>query len=279
MQPDATRHEPKPRGFGITAGYGRAILEPLAAEVARLGYETLWANDSARPEADGLADLAVIHAAAPDLDLGVGVIPLDKRPPEQIAADIRRLDLPLDRLRLGVGSGAELARPLDLVRRGVADLRSLLPTATIFVAALGPRMCDARRRSRRRRPAELGAAGPTPLGRRARRPPAPNPLGRAPGDVAIWTYVRAAVGPAARERLGREAARYATSPAYGRQFTEMGAPFDEVGVWVDTSIEPRAPLSVQLESYRPRSTASSVRALPAEPALDDLLAIARAAVA
>jgi alkanesulfonate monooxygenase SsuD/methylene tetrahydromethanopterin reductase-like flavin-dependent oxidoreductase (luciferase family) len=276
VQPDASPREPKPLGFGITAGYGRPIIEPLAAEVARLGYETLWANDSARPEADGLADLAVVHAAAPGLDLGVGVIPLDKRPPEKIAADIRRLDLPLDRLRLGIGSGAERARPLELVRRGVADLRSLLPTATIFVAALGPRMCNLAGEiadgvllnwalpDRLRSASSLVAAGA-------------ESAGRAPGDVAIWTYVRAAVGPAARERLGREAARYATSPAYGRQFTEMGAPFEEVGVTVDTIGAPGAPLGVQLEWYRRVVDGVVVRALPHEPALDDLLAIARAA--
>lgn len=276
MQPDASPRGPQPRGFGITAGYGRPIIEPLAAEVARLGYETLWANDSARPEADGLADLAVVHAAAPDLDLGVGVIPLDKRPPEQIAADVRRLDLPLDRLRLGVGSGAERARPLELVRRGVADLRSLLPTATIFVAALGPRMCDLAGEiadgvllnwalpDRLRSAGSLVAAGA-------------ESAGRAPRDVAIWTYVRAAVGPTARERLGREAARYAASPAYGRQFTEMGAPFEDVGVTVDTIVAPGAPLSAQLEWYRRAVDGVVVRALPAEPALDDLLAIARAA--
>lgn len=260
----------RPLGFGVMAGYGRAILELLAAEVARLGYASFWANDSARPEADGLADLAVVHRVAPSLVLGVGVIPLDRRPPAVIAADLRRLGLPLDRLRLGVGSGAETARPLGLVRAGIAELRRELPGVRVFVAALGPRMC-----------ALAGEAADGVLFNwalpdrlawtRARVAEGAEQAGRAASSVETWTYVRAAVGPDARERIGREAARYAMSPAYGRQFDAMAVPLDDVGAG-------GGDLRAQLSPYREVVDGVVVRALPARAALDDLLAIARAAV-
>src|SRR5207302_1016581 len=103
------------------------------------GFESFWINDSGRPEADGLAGLALVHASAPQLALGVGVLPLDRRNPAEIASEVMRLGLPLDQLRLGVGSGGS-KRPLELVRGGVATLREKLPAARIFVGALGPRM-------------------------------------------------------------------------------------------------------------------------------------------
>jgi alkanesulfonate monooxygenase SsuD/methylene tetrahydromethanopterin reductase-like flavin-dependent oxidoreductase (luciferase family) len=238
----------------------------------------VWSNDSARPDADGLADLAVVHAVAPDLGLGVGVVPLDRRPAVQIAADVRRLGLPLDRLRLGIGSGAEQTRPVELVRRGVAELRDLLPDARIFIAALGPRMCELAGEvadgvllnwalpARLRWAVERVAQGATSAG-------------RPPKAVETWTYVRAAIGPDARQRLAREAERYARNAAYGRQFAEMGAPFEEVGVHLEDEAAPAAGLSSQLDPYRRVLDGVVVRALPARtpPGLDELRAIARAA--
>ena len=257
-------------GFGVAAGYGDAILTPLAAELLRLGYDAAWANDQARPGADGLADLAVIHRAAPGLLLGVGVVPLDRRPPATIAADVRRLALPVDRLLLGVGSGSEAARPLALVRDGVARLRDELPGVRVLVAALGPRMTELA--------AEIADgvlfnwAVPERLAdARARLDMAARDAGRSPEAVEVWSYVRTAIGDDARQRLGREAARYAQGPAYGRQFREMGGPFDAVGV-------AGADLPRQLVPYRAVLDGVVVRALPAEPTLDALRAIAQAAI-
>src|SRR5262245_4773413 len=127
-------------GFGVIAGLGRDLLTPLATALQDLGYRAFWVNDSARPDADGLVGLAMAHDAAPTLELGVGVLPLDRRTPESIAEEVSRLDLPVASLRLGVGSGGA-TRPLATVRDGVARLRDLLPDARIFVAALGPKMC------------------------------------------------------------------------------------------------------------------------------------------
>lgn len=257
-------------GFGVTAGYGAEILEPLAVELARLGYESAWSNDTARPGSDGLADLATMHRVAPGLRLGVGVVPLDRRPADVIAADVERLGLPLDRLRLGVGSGSEAKRPLALVREGVGALRDRLPTVRIFVAALGPRMTDLA--------AEIADgvlfnwATPERLATaRARLETSARRAGRDPSEIQVWSYVRTAVGAHARERLGREAERYAEGAAYGRQFREMGVPFDRVGLAGDD-------VPAQLAPYRDVLDGAVVRALPAEPTFDALVDIARRAI-
>ena len=268
-------------GFGVTAGYGPGILEPLAAEVARLGYESFWCNDSARPEGDGLADLAVVHRVAPSLVLGVGVVPLDRRPPARIADDVTRLGLPVAQLRLGIGSGAEAAQPVALVRRrragaplalvraGVGELRAGLPGARVFVAALGPRMCELA--GEVADGVLLNWALPARLDwARERIRAGATAAGRDLDAIEVWAYVRSAVGPDARARLAVEAARYARSPAYGRQFSAMDAPLEAVGV-------AGPDLGRQLEAYRDRLDGVVVRALPATPTLDDLLAIAVAA--
>jgi alkanesulfonate monooxygenase SsuD/methylene tetrahydromethanopterin reductase-like flavin-dependent oxidoreductase (luciferase family) len=255
-------------GFGVVAGLGAEILAPLAREVASLGFGSFWANDGGRAEADGLADLATARASALHLELGVGVLPLDRRSPARIADEVRRLDMPLDRLWLGVGSGGA-ARPLAIVRAGITDLRRLLPDARILVGGLGPRML--------RLAGELAdgvllnwivpsrvpwARGQVAAGAIV--------AGRDPDTIEVWAYVRGAVGPDARARIGQEAERYGTSGAYGRAFAAMGVPFDEVGISGDD-------LTERVESYKAVLDGVVVRALPAGPALDDLLAIARAA--
>ena len=82
-------------GFGVVAGLAPHLLAEMAREVERLGYGSFWINDGGRPDADGLAGLAVVAAAVPTLDLGVGVLPLDRWTPAEIARHVIDLRLPL----------------------------------------------------------------------------------------------------------------------------------------------------------------------------------------
>src|SRR5436190_8553717 len=91
------------RGFGVAAGLDPEVARPLAGRCAELGYDSVWPND--HPGAKGLETLAEFAAAAPELDLGVAVIALDRTPPKEIAADIERLGLDRAKLWLGVGAG------------------------------------------------------------------------------------------------------------------------------------------------------------------------------
>ena len=74
------------RAFGVAAGLDPEVARPLAARCEELGYESVWSND--HPGAKGLGTLAEFAAAAPGLELGVGVIAIDRTPPETIAADV-----------------------------------------------------------------------------------------------------------------------------------------------------------------------------------------------
>ncbi len=64
------------RAFGVAAGLDPAVAVPLAERCAELGYEAMWSND--HPGAKGLETLAEFAKGAPTLDLGVGVIALDR---------------------------------------------------------------------------------------------------------------------------------------------------------------------------------------------------------
>jgi alkanesulfonate monooxygenase SsuD/methylene tetrahydromethanopterin reductase-like flavin-dependent oxidoreductase (luciferase family) len=266
---DVQRWQDPALGFGVIAGLAPDLLSAIAREVAALGFGSFWINDGGRPDADGLAGLAVVAGAEPTLHLGVGVLPLDRRTPPDIARQIGDLGLPLARLRLGVGSGSATKGPLALVRHGVRDIRLLVPEARIYIASLGPRMSRLAGEiadgvlfnwavpERLSEMSQLVAEGEREASR---------------GFIERWAYVRAAVGPDARERLAAEARRYAQSPAYGRAFAAMDRPFEDVGVAaLDRSSE--------LAPYREVLDGVVVRALPREWRLDDVLEIARAAAA
>src|SRR5664279_3370442 len=105
------------RGFGVAAGLDPEVARPLAARCAELGFDSVWSND--HPGAKGLETLAEFAAAAPEIDLGVAVIAIDRTPPEQIAADIERLGLDRSRLWLGIGAGFS-EKPLTKMREAHA---------------------------------------------------------------------------------------------------------------------------------------------------------------
>jgi alkanesulfonate monooxygenase SsuD/methylene tetrahydromethanopterin reductase-like flavin-dependent oxidoreductase (luciferase family) len=88
------------RALGIDAGLEPGLARELAARCQALAYHSLWANDA--PGAPGLETLAHFAAGAPGLDLGVGVLPLQRYEPAAIAADVGRLGL--DPARCGSGS-------------------------------------------------------------------------------------------------------------------------------------------------------------------------------
>jgi alkanesulfonate monooxygenase SsuD/methylene tetrahydromethanopterin reductase-like flavin-dependent oxidoreductase (luciferase family) len=82
---------PSRRGLGITAGLDAGLARALAVQCEQLAYHSLWSNDE--PAAPGMEMLAHFAAAAPQLEVGVGVLPLDRHQPVQIAAEIDRLGL------------------------------------------------------------------------------------------------------------------------------------------------------------------------------------------
>ena len=224
------------RGFGVAGALDHAIVRGLARSAEAAGYRTFWANDT--PGGDGLAALAAAAAETSRIRLAVGVIPLDRQPPERIAARVRELNVPVERLTIGVGAGGA-RRSLDLVKDGVLALRAATG-ASVVVGALGPRMCTLA--------GEVAdgvllnwltpdyALASADLVRRAARGadrPAPHIAG----------YVRAALGEAATARVREEADRYASFPRYAAHFARMGVDPMATCATADTEDDLRAKLA------------------------------------
>ena len=213
------------RGFGVAAGLDPEVAGPLAARCEELGYASMWSND--HPGAKGLETLAVFGEGGPQLDLGVGVIALDRTPPNQIAADLDRLGLDPSRLWIGVGAGFS-KKPLTTMRDQLSSLRAALPDVRIVLAAMGPKMSELAG-------AEYDGAffnWMTPeyaTGARAKVEAGAAAAGRE--TPPIFGYVRVAVGPDAGERLAKEESFYRElHPGYEHHFERLGEPAGTVGI-------------------------------------------------
>jgi alkanesulfonate monooxygenase SsuD/methylene tetrahydromethanopterin reductase-like flavin-dependent oxidoreductase (luciferase family) len=226
------------RGFGVAAGLDPEVARPLASRCAEPGYESLWSND--HPGAKGLETLAEFAGAAPQTDLGVAVIALDRTPPEEIAADIARLGLDAGRLWVGVGAGFS-EKPLTRMRESLPELREKLPGVRLVLAAMGPRMCALAG-------AEYDGAffnWMTPEFAAAARAKVEAGAAEAGRETPpVFGYVRTAVGPDAAERLAKEESFYRDlHDGYRNHFARLGAAEGTVGVAAADSAEAQAQLA------------------------------------
>ena len=226
------------RGFGVAAGLGPEVARPLAERCAELGYSSIWSND--HPGAKGLETLAEFAATAPEIDLGVAVIALDRTPPEEIAADVERLGLDPARLWLGVGAGFS-EKPLTRMRESLPELRERLLGVRLVLAAMGPKMCALAG-------AEFDGAffnWMTPgfaAGARQQVEAGAREAGR--DTPPVFGYVRTAVAPDAAERLAKEESFYRDlHDGYRNHFARLGEPEGTVGVAAADAGEAQAQLS------------------------------------
>ena len=214
------------RGLGVTAGLDAGVARELAAQCEQLGYHSLWSNDE--PAARGLDTLSEFAATTARVQLGVGVLPLHRYQPAQIAAEVDHLGIDPARLWLGIGSGA-LPLQIDALKRAVTELRALLPEATrIVVAAMRPRLC------------RLGGAVADGV---LLNWMLPGQAARARGWVhegaaeqgrpapVVASYVRVALGPGANRRLREEEGFYrAINEGHRKHFAVMDVAVGSVGI-------------------------------------------------
>jgi alkanesulfonate monooxygenase SsuD/methylene tetrahydromethanopterin reductase-like flavin-dependent oxidoreductase (luciferase family) len=252
------------RGFALFAGTSPEVLGASAREAEALGYSGFWVN---HPGAvDGLAALSAAAGETQRIELGIGVIPLHTRGPENIVDGVRAARLPLDRLLLGVGSPNPGS--LGRVRAGVALIRSHL-SARLVVAALGPKMCRLAGEiadgvlfnwltpEHARVSAEWVRAGAAAAGREPPR---------------LCAYVRVALGPAGAERLADEGTRYTAIPAYAAHFTRMGVKAVETAIAAPTP----AALQTALERWEGVVDEVVLRAITGNDTVEENLELVRA---
>lgn len=245
--------------IGVAGALGPADIARIAVAVEAAGFHGLWINDT--PGADSLAAVAAAVAATDRLALATGVVPVDRRAPAEILAAIR--DLPADRIVIGIGSGGTRTGAVALVHDAIGRLRGGT-TARILVGALGPRM---------RRLAADEADGPllswlTPSIAAAQASEARE--ARAQTHVAL--YVRAAVEPAATDRLDRETAQYASYPSYAANFARLGIDA------TTTTLRPDS-FDAGLEAYRAAVDEVVLRAITPGGTADEVIAFVEAAAA
>ncbi len=252
------------RGFGVAAAVSHDVIREVAQEAERLGYSSFWCNDT--PGGDGLAGLAAAAALTERIKLGVGVIPLDRRPPAIIARDLEALNFPQERLLLGIGSGGD--RRVSKVREGIEQLHELI-SAPVIVGALGPKMTSVG-----------GAVGDGVLFN-WQTPETAESSGQICRDAAteanrprplVMAYVRTALLPQANERLDIEAGRYAKVPAYAAHFERMGVSARDTAV----SGPDAATIQPQIAAHEASLDETVIRAITADDTADSILELLRA---
>ncbi|BAJ75858.1 coenzyme F420-dependent N5,N10-methylene tetrahydromethanopterin reductase [Microbacterium testaceum StLB037] len=237
--------------LGLAGALGPEAVARIAPEVERAGFHALWINDT--PDGDALAALAAAARVTERLHLATGVVPVDRRPGDEIAAEVASLGLPLDRLTLGIGSGIAKEGALARVRDAIEVLHGAgMPR--VLVGALGPRM----RRTGVERAEGVLLNWVPPVEARAQT----ESLHEVSPAAHIAVYVRTAIVPAARERLDVETARYASFPNYAANFERMGVDA------ADTTIRDVTELGDALEAYTAATDEVVLRAIVPEDTVE-----------
>jgi alkanesulfonate monooxygenase SsuD/methylene tetrahydromethanopterin reductase-like flavin-dependent oxidoreductase (luciferase family) len=242
--------------LGLAGSVDHAVLRALAPRLEAAGFHALWLNDA--PGGDALAGLAAVAEVTSTLTLATGVLPFDRRPAHEVVASVERHGLPVDRLVLGVGSGA--GSRLGAVAQGIGHLQGALDVAVVL-GALGPQM-----RTLGARMAEglllswLSPEAAAEAAADARQ--AAEEVGRTyPG---IRLYARAAVDPEARGRLEAETATYAGYASYAANFARLN--LDPA----DTTIRPDA-VGIGVDGYLEVVDELVLRAISRSGTLDELV--------
>ncbi|MFE5407866.1 LLM class flavin-dependent oxidoreductase [Microbacterium sp. NPDC056569] len=238
--------------IGIAAAAGPELGARVAAAAEAAGLHALWVNDT--PGHDALEVLGAAARATERLVLATGVLPIDRRTPDDIVS--ASAGLPADRLVLGIGSGQLRTGAVG----GVTDAATALRDRTgarVVVGALGPRM--------RRAGAEasdgllLSWLTPGVAAEQAARARGITP------ETHVALYVRTAVDPAAVAVLEQETARYAGYPAYAANFARLDIDA------ADTVIRPGGELPDRIAAYRDSVDEVVLRAITASGTVDEHL--------
>ena len=236
--------------FGSLSVLGPAAATDIAISAQNMGYSSFWTVEATGTDAMSL--LGAASQAAPKLDMGTGIIPVQLRAPTltaMTAATLQALTPDADIL-LGLGVSAPgilrahgveaTSRPIGLMREYVALLRECLSGESVTFEGdfyqvkrfrLGMRLGDRKPKiiMAALNPQMLKLAGEIADGVLLNYLPASH-VGasveqvRKGGDATIYAYVHAAVG-SLEERANsarRDLFNYAMADGYARMFKEAG---------------------------------------------------------
>ena len=212
------------RSFGITGSVELDVIRRLAPLVESAGYRALWINDT--PGGDALTALAAAAETTTTLGLASGVLALDRHSGTQIARRVAELGLPIDRLRIGIGSGGA-KNGLALLEQGVDELRAGTEAAVVIggmgprTRALAARVADGILLSRLTPETAADAMAELRAESAGRR-------------VEGILYARTIAEPEARAALAEEIARYGRIPAYAANEARLG--FDPARTAIDLTV-------------------------------------------
>jgi probable F420-dependent oxidoreductase len=230
-----------------------------AARAAELGYRSFWTAEASGPES--FTVLTAAGAAAPGLDLGTGVLPVQLRPPLLVAMSAATLQTlhPDGDVLIGVGMSSPViterwhgvpygTAPLARMRSYLTVLRRLLAGESVTVTdehyALRGAQLGVRLHGRRPKlvlaalnPGMLRLAGELADGVLLNYLPASHvpwsvervregeaAAGREPGSCRVYAYVHVGVADPeeSRSRARRDIWSYAVVDGYARNFERAG---------------------------------------------------------
>lgn len=254
------------RGFGLAGEAALNGIVTAARATERAGYDSFWLSQPG--EGSTLSILSAVASETRRVRLGVGAIPLTSMTTEEIHQRVEQHNLPVERLRLGVGSGTGKGS-LDRLRQGVDALRTLMDVE-IVVAPLGPKMC-----------ALAGEVADTVLLNWLTPAHAETSIAwiqdgtsRAGRDTPLTaTYVRCAMGEASGSRLEAECDRYGSFPHYAAHFDRQGVRPIDTTILAQSADE----LQERLGRYERVLDHVVVRAITPSEAPSEVLALVDAA--
>lgn len=203
------------RGFGISSLVSHEIVRELAAAAADAGYAMFWVNDL--PGASGLASLGVAAGEAPGIELGVGVLAVDRWRPSTVAEAIQRSSIDPARLTIGIGAGQMTVGAVAAMQEACTGLLQL-GVRRVVVGSLGPRMT--RLGGEKADGVLLNWVSPTAAAVLAG--VAHDAGSRSARTTWVAAYTRVAAQPEAVSRLDAECDAYEGYPAYARHFERFG---------------------------------------------------------
>jgi hypothetical protein len=212
------------RGFVASGGLPPAEIGALAHGAEELGYSSFWMTVSG----DGHSPLQLLEAAAAaagQIRLGLGLVPLDAHPGDRLGAELSASAPAAERLVCGLGVGRRRQGAARFWRQGATAFREAAPQIPIAVGSYGPLvlraggeladavllnwMTPSRARWAGARVAEGAAAAARPC---------PRPL-----YLFVNTALEEAEVPAVMDRYPTALATYGDAERRGRHLSWQGA--------------------------------------------------------